>query len=60
MPGKLRAALGGAPGTPRVIIADRQPWIGSDMGEEARAVIDEALSAIGRRTAARRLGLGNR
>ena len=47
MPGKLRAALGGAPGTPRVIIADRQPWIGSDMGEEARAVIDEALSAFG-------------
>ena len=47
MPGKLRAALGGAPGTPRVIIADRQRWIGSDMGEEARAVIDEALSALG-------------
>jgi len=47
MPGKLRAALGDAPGTPRVIIADRQPWIGSDMGEEARAVIDEALTALG-------------
>ncbi len=47
MPGKLRAALAGAPGEPRVIIADRQPWIGSDMGEEARAVIDEALSSLG-------------
>jgi NADH:quinone reductase (non-electrogenic) len=47
MPGKLRAALGRAPGPLRVIIADRQPWIGSDMGEEARAVIDEALSALG-------------
>ena len=47
MPGKLHAALGGAPGTPRVIIADRQRWIGSDMGDEARAVIDEALSALG-------------
>jgi NADH dehydrogenase len=47
MPGKLRAALAGAPAEPRVIIADRQPWIGSDMGEEARAVIDEALSALG-------------
>ncbi|MGH7047055.1 MAG: NAD(P)/FAD-dependent oxidoreductase [Stellaceae bacterium] len=47
MPGKLRAALDGGPGKPRVIIADRQPWIGSDMGEEARAVIDEALSALG-------------
>ena len=46
MPGKLRTALDGAPGTPRVIIADRQRWIGSDMGEEARAVIDEALSAL--------------
>jgi NADH dehydrogenase len=47
MPAKLRAALGGGPGTPRVIIADRQPWIGSDMGEKARAVIDDALSALG-------------
>ncbi len=47
MPGKLRTALGGARGTPRVIIADRQRWIGSDMGDEARAVIDEALSALG-------------
>ena len=47
MPGKLRAAMAGAAGEPRVIIADRQPWIGSDMGEEARAVIAEALSALG-------------
>ena len=47
MPGKLRAALAGAPGEPRVVIVDRQPWIGSDMGEEARAVIDEALSSLG-------------
>jgi NADH:ubiquinone reductase (H+-translocating) len=47
MPGKLRAALGGGTGRPRVIIADRQPWIGSDMGEEARDVIDEALAALG-------------
>jgi NADH dehydrogenase len=49
LPGKLRAALAasGIAASPRVIIADRQPWIGSDMGEEARAVIDEALSALG-------------
>jgi NADH:ubiquinone reductase (H+-translocating) len=47
MPGKMRAALAGGPGKPRVIIADRQPWIGSDMGEAARAVIDEALSSLG-------------
>jgi NADH:ubiquinone reductase (H+-translocating) len=47
MPQKLRAALAGAPGEPRVIIADRQPWIGSDMGVAAREVIDEALTALG-------------
>jgi NADH dehydrogenase len=47
MPGKLRAALNNSAGAPRVIIADHQPWIGSDMGEEARAVIDEALSSLG-------------
>ncbi len=47
MPGKLRSALGSGPGASRVIIADRQPWIGSDMGEEARAIIDEALTALG-------------
>ena len=32
---------------PRVILADRQQWIGWDMGEEARTVIDEALAALG-------------
>lgn len=48
MPVKLRTAFGADPKVvPRVIIADRQPWIGSDMGEEARAVIDEALSSLG-------------
>ena len=46
MPEKLRSALGSSGATPRVIIADRQPWIGSDMGEEARAVIDEALASL--------------
>jgi len=47
LPGKLRAVLDGMAGTPRVILADRQPWIGSDMGEEARGVIAEALAALG-------------
>ena len=55
LPGKLRAAIADPapdpapdPTTrPRVIIADRQPWIGSDMGAEARAVIAEALNALG-------------
>ncbi len=47
LPGKIRAAIAAGAGAPRVIIADRQPWIGSDMGEAARAVIDEALSSLG-------------
>lgn len=47
MPGKLRAAIGRAEAEPRVMLADRQPWIGSDMGEEARAVIGEALATLG-------------
>ncbi len=60
MPGRLRtafadAALTGAEAAPRVILADRQPWIGSDMGEEARVVIDEALAALG---VERRPGVG--
>lgn len=47
MPGKLHAAITDPSARPRVILADRQPWIGSDMGEEARAVIAEALAALG-------------
>lgn len=44
MPGKLRAA---GVTTPRVILADHAPRIGSDMGAEAVPVIEEALSALG-------------
>jgi NADH:ubiquinone reductase (H+-translocating) len=33
-------------GNGRVILADRAPWIGSDMGEEARSVIEEALQSL--------------
>jgi NADH dehydrogenase len=47
LPGKLRAAIADPSARPRVILADRQPWIGSDMGEEARVVIAEALAALG-------------
>lgn len=52
MPEKLRAAIAKAPdaaakATPRVILADRNPWIGSDMGESARPLIAEALRALG-------------
>lgn len=44
MPGKLRAA---GVTTPRVILADHAPRIGSDMGAEAMPVIEEALAALG-------------
>ena len=52
MHGKLRAAIADAPvcddgRSSRVILADRQPWIGSDMGESARPVIAEALETLG-------------
>ncbi len=50
--GKLRAALAAipalsSPARPRVIIVDRQPWIGSDMGAAARPLIAEALGSLG-------------
>ena len=41
MPDRL-AALGNG----HVILADRAPWIGSDMGPEARNVIEEALTSL--------------
>jgi NADH dehydrogenase len=44
MLGKLRSAGGEAP---RVILADHQPRIGSDMGAGACHVIDEALASLG-------------
>jgi NADH dehydrogenase len=47
MPTKLRAAFASDRDKSwRIILADGQPWIGSDMGVEARAVIDEALAAL--------------
>jgi NADH dehydrogenase len=48
MPGKLRAVLAQANTTRpfRVILADHQPWVGSDLGESARPVIEEALAAL--------------
>ncbi|HEX2213518.1 MAG TPA: FAD-dependent oxidoreductase, partial [Mycobacterium sp.] len=43
LPALLSDALG--PGTtPRVILVDRNPHVGSDMGEEARPVIEKALA----------------
>jgi NADH:ubiquinone reductase (H+-translocating) len=50
MLGKLRAAhasAGGTTGAARVIVADRQARIGSDMGAGACPVIDEALADLG-------------
>jgi NADH dehydrogenase len=42
---RLRTLAGGAPS--RVVLADRAPQIGSNMGEGACAVIGEALEALG-------------
>jgi NADH dehydrogenase len=42
--GKLRAAGSAAP---RVILADHQPRVGSDMGDDACQVIDNALASLG-------------
>jgi NADH dehydrogenase len=57
MPGKLRAVLEHADTTGlfRIILADHHTWVGSDMGESARPVIEEALAALGIET---RLGIG--
>jgi NADH:quinone reductase (non-electrogenic) len=42
LPGRLRSILGeSAP--PRVVLIDQNPWIGSDMGLNARPVIEKAL-----------------
>lgn len=49
MPDRLRGILAraGLDYPIRVILADRNPWIGSDMGESARPVIESALVALG-------------
>jgi NADH dehydrogenase len=44
MPGKLRAAF--RAGTRRVILADHEAWIGSNMGDAARPVIATALQSL--------------
>jgi len=56
MPGKLRAILTQANTMRpfRVILADHNPHVGSDMGDSARPVIEEALAALGIET---RLGI---
>lgn len=49
MPAKLAAASArsGLAQTPRIVLLDRLPHVGSDMGEHARPVIEDALSALG-------------
>jgi NADH:quinone reductase (non-electrogenic) len=53
MPQKLRAA--GVPGNCRVILVDPNPVVGATIGDQARPVINEALSALHVET---RLGAG--
>jgi NADH dehydrogenase len=56
MPERLRtiAAAAGLQRPVRVILADHSPHVGSDIGESARPVIEEALAALGIET---RLGI---
>src|SRR5262245_6221852 len=56
MPGRLQASLAraGRSAPFRVILADHNRHVGSDMGESARPVIEEALAALGVET---RLGV---
>jgi NADH dehydrogenase len=46
LPGRLAAAFAGAV-TPRVVLVDHNPLVGSDMGSAARPVIEAALSDTG-------------
>jgi NADH dehydrogenase len=43
LPGRLRELFAGK-ATPRVVLVDRNPVVGSDMGASARPVIEQALS----------------
>lgn len=45
LPNRLRALFSGA--MPRVVLVDRNPTVGSDMGASARPVIEQALSDNG-------------
>jgi NADH dehydrogenase len=45
LPGRLGSIM--SEPTPRVVLIDHNPWIGSDMGAAARSVIEKALSENG-------------
>ena len=48
LPGRLFGLFSGRDGlTPRVLLIDRNPFVGSDMGDSARPLIEAALSNIG-------------
>ncbi len=49
LPARLRAVQEGAglSGPARVVLVDHNPHVGSDMGESARPVIEQALAALG-------------
>ena len=55
LPKRLRALLSRGSVTPRVILVDRSPMVGSDMGASARPVIEQALTDNGVET---RTGVG--
>jgi NADH dehydrogenase len=55
LPSRLRELFSRASVTPRVILVDRNPRVGSDMGASARPVIERALSDNGVET---RTGVG--
>jgi NADH dehydrogenase len=47
MMGRLREIAGGAPAAPRVVLVERAPVVGPELGELPRPVIEEALDALG-------------
>jgi NADH:ubiquinone reductase (H+-translocating) len=48
LPGRLAGLLSGHDGcTPRVLLVDRNPFVGSDMGDSARPLIEAALADNG-------------
>jgi NADH:ubiquinone reductase (H+-translocating) len=47
LPNRLRALFSRGHATPRVVLVDHNPLVGSDMGDSARPVIEQALSDNG-------------
>ncbi len=47
LPGRLRTLFAGTGVTPRVVLVDHNPLVGSDMGASARPPIEQALSDNG-------------